>query len=83
MAEKEVGKVMSYFSKVEVAAVKLNDTLRVGDMITIKGATTNFTQEVESMQIDREEVPEATAGDEVGIKVAEKVRPNDLVYLAE
>ena len=83
MAEKEVGKIMSYFSKVEVAAIKLSDTLKVGDIIRIKGSTTDFTQEVESMQIDREDVIEATNGDEVGIKVTEKVRPNDIVYLAD
>jgi len=83
MEEKEIGKVSSYFSHVEVAAVKLSGKLKVGDKIHVKGHTTDFEQEVDSMQINREEVKEAKKGDEIGIKVKEKVRPNDSVYLVE
>ncbi len=81
--EKEIGKVMSYFNHVDVAAVTLTDELKIGDKIHIKGHTTDFEQEVKSMQIDREEVEEAGEGDDVGIKVKERVRPNDVVYLVE
>jgi translation elongation factor EF-1alpha len=81
MAEKEIGKVMAYFSKVEVAAITLSDSLKVGDRIHIKGANIDFEQEVESMQVNRAEITEANAGDEVGIKVKNKVRPNNIVYL--
>ena len=79
--EKEIGKVFSYFSKIEVAAIVLDrDTLALGDTIHIKGFTTDFEQEVESMQIDGKEVDEVKKGKSVGIKVIERVRPGDKVY---
>lgn len=81
MAEKEVGAVSTYFNQVEVAAIKLSGKLKVGDKVHIKGATTDFTQAVDSMQIDRKPVQEAKKGDEVGIKVKDRVRPNDKVLL--
>lgn len=83
MAEKEIGKVMAYFSKIEVAAITLSGSLKVGDRIHIKGANTDFEQEVESMQINKNEIIKANTGDEVGIKVKDKVRPNNIVYLVE
>ena len=79
--EKEIGEVSTYFSHVNVAAVKLSRTLKVGQRIRFKGNTTNFEQEVDSLQIDRKDVGEAKKGDHVGIKVAEKVRPHDKVFL--
>jgi len=81
MAEKEIGKVFSYFSKVGVAALNLTDKLKIGDKIHIKGNTTDFTQTVKSMQINRKDVKSVKPGDDVGIKVDDKVRPNDTVFL--
>ena len=81
--KKEIGKVSSYFSHVNVAAIKLTDTLKVGNKIHVKGNTTDFEHKVSSIQIDRKEVPEAKKGDHIGIKVPEKVRPNDKVFLIE
>ena len=83
MAEKEVGKVSSYFEHVGVAAIKLSGDLNVGDTIKIKGHTTDFEVPIESMQIEREEVKSAKKGDHIGIKVPEKVRPNDTVLKGE
>jgi len=77
----EVGTVTHYFSKVGVAAVVLTKTLKKGDRIRIKGATTDFEQVVESMEIDRKPVDMAMPGDMVGIKVRERVRKKDKVYL--
>ena len=82
MAEKEVGKVSSYFTNVEVAAIDLSGALKVGDKIHIKGHTTDFEQAVKSMQINRKDVKSAKAGDSVGIKVDERVRSGDIVYKA-
>lgn len=81
--EKEIGKVSSYFSKVGVAAIKLSEGLKVGQKIHIKGHTTDFEVDVNEMQIDRESIKEAKAGDHIGIKVPEKVRPTDSVFLVE
>ncbi len=80
MSEIRVGTVFSYFKKVGVAAVKLEADLAIGDTIRIIGATTDFTQKVESMQIEKNPVEKAGAGDSVGIKVKDRVRPNDVVY---
>ncbi|QQG39100.1 MAG: translation elongation factor-like protein [Candidatus Woesearchaeota archaeon] len=80
MTEQEVGKIFSYYSKIGVAAIELIGELKVGDTIRIKGSTTDFTQKISSMQIEHEKVKEAGAGDSVGMKVNEKVRPNDIVY---
>ena len=83
MAEpKPIGKVMSYYSKIGVAAIDLTDKLKLGDAVRFKGGTTDFTQTVGSMQIEHKMVKEAKKGDSVGIKVDEKVRPNDMVYKA-
>jgi putative protease len=77
----EVGKVTHYYSKAGVAAVVLTKKLRKGDRIRIKGHTTDFEQIVESMEIDHRPVDEAMPGDHVGIKVVDRVRKKDVVYL--
>jgi len=77
----EVGSVFQYFAKVEVAAINITSgSIKVGDPIRIKGATTDFTQQVESMEIDRQKVDSAGIGQSIGIKVKDRVRPNDKVY---
>jgi len=83
MGEKEIGKVSTYFSHVGVAAVKLSGKLKVGNKIHVIGHTTNFQQKVKSMQIENKDVTEAKKGDHIGIKVEEKVRPRDQVFLVE
>ncbi len=82
MEEKEkIGIVFKYFAKPGVAAIRIeNGTLSVGDKIAIQGATTDFEQTIDSMEIDRESVESAGAGQSVGIKTPERVRPNDIVY---
>jgi U32 family peptidase len=81
--EKEIGVVSGYFSHVSVAAIKLSSPLSVGDKIRIKGATTDIELDVEEIQIEREPVEKAKKGDHVGLKVPEKVRPNDKVFLVD
>ena len=80
-AEKEIGIVSGYFSNVEVAAIKLLGGLKIGDKIRIKGHTTDFETEIKSMQINNNYVKVAKKGDHIGIKVPDKVRPNDSVFL--
>ncbi|MFQ5838545.1 MAG: translation elongation factor-like protein [Thermoplasmata archaeon] len=77
----KVGEVFKYYAKPHVAAIQLTDSpLRVGDSIQIQGATTDFSQAVESMEIDRVKVESAKVGQSVGVKVNERVRPGDIVY---
>jgi putative protease len=82
MAEEvEVGKVTIFFAKPSVVAIDIaSGSLSVGDTIRVKGATTNFEQKIESMEIDRKPVPSASAGQSVGIKVKERARPHDKVF---
>ena len=82
MAEKQIGVVSSYFSHVSVAAIKLSGSLKVGDTIHIKGNTTNIEVPVKEIQIDRKPVKSAKKGDHIGIKVPEKVRPHDKVFIS-
>jgi len=79
VSEEEVGRVQSFFRKPGVAAMVLTGGLSIGDSIRIQGATTDIDMTVESMQIDLEPVESAGAGDDVGIKVPARVRPNDRV----
>ncbi len=81
MKEIEIGKVTHYYTKIGVAAIKiLNDELKIGDEIHIKGHTTDFNQKIESMQKEHKEIEVALPGDEIGIKVNEHAREGDIVY---
>jgi len=79
----KIGDVSHYYSSIGVAVVELVDTLKVGDTITVTGATTDFTQVVRSMQIEHEQVEEAGPGNSIGLKVQERVRKGDVVYKIE
>jgi hypothetical protein len=79
--EEEVGRVTHYFSKIGVAAITITrGSLSVGETIRIKGHTSDFTQKIDSMQIDSESVQQATVGQSIGTKVAQHAREHDLVY---
>jgi translation initiation factor IF-2 len=81
MPEVKVGEVMKYFSKPSVAAIKITDgALRVGDRIKFKGHTTDFEDQIQSMQIENQTVDKAEAGAMIGIKVKDRVREKDTVY---
>ncbi|MFX1564001.1 MAG: translation elongation factor-like protein [Promethearchaeota archaeon] len=87
MSEKEsekvlIGTVANFYSHISVAVVKLSSKIRVGDMILIEGTTTNFEQKVDSMQIEHKSISEAKAGQSIGLKVIDRVRIGDKVYLS-
>ena len=77
--EKEIGEVTHYYSHLEVAIVKFNRTVKVGEAVHFKGATTDFVLTIGSIQYDHKDIDEAKKGQEVGIKVSEKVRQGDKV----
>jgi selenocysteine-specific translation elongation factor len=81
MPEKEVGKVSDFFAHPVVAGIDMTGSVKVGDKIHIKGHTTDIELDVTSMQINNQNVTEAKKGDSVGIKVPERVRPGDTVYV--
>ena len=77
---KEAGKVTHYYTNLGVAIVEVSAPLKKGEEVRIKGHTTDFTQEIKSMQIDRKDIEEAKKGDVIGLKVDEHVREGDTVY---
>lgn len=80
MEEKEIGKITHYYGNISVGIIELSNTLKVGESIHIKGHSSDFTQSVDSMQIEHANVSEAKAGDVIGVKVIQKVHPHDKVY---
>jgi selenocysteine-specific translation elongation factor len=80
MPEVVIGKVSDFFARPVVAGIELTANLKVGDNIHIKGHTTDLELTVDSMQINNANVDQAKAGDNIGIKVSERVRRGDIVY---
>jgi len=81
MPEQKVGEVIKFFSKASVAAIKLTEgAVRVGDRIKIKGHTTDFEDQIQSMQIENQPVEKADVGQLVGIQVKDRVREKDIVF---
>ena len=77
---REIGKVTHYYSHLSVGIIELSDFVKTGNRVRIKGHTTDFAQNIDSMQIEHRNVAEAKKGDLIGIKVAGKVHPHDKVY---
>ncbi len=81
MAEQLIGTVTHYFSKAQVAGIDITDgELHVGDTIHILGHTSDFTQIINSMQIEHDAVESVKVGDQIGIRVSEHAREHDKVY---
>ena len=76
----QIGAIRHYYSKIGVAVIDLTARIAVGDTLRVKGATTDFRQKVDSMQIEHANVQNANAGQSIGLKVESKVREGDLVY---
>ena len=80
MPEQLVGTVIHYFKGPSVAVVRLTDgELTVGDHVRFHGHTTDFTEQVTSMEVNHQKVPLAKVGDEVAIQIVDRARPNDQV----
>ena len=81
MAEHLVGTVTHYYGKLGVMGIELSSEIKVGDTIHILGHTSDFTQTVDSIQIEHETVEAAKAGEPIGVKVNERARIHDQVLL--
>lgn len=81
MPEEQVAVIVKFFAKPSVAALEVtHGTIKKGDILRYKGHTTDFTEEISSMEIDNQSVDEVKVGDLVGVRVKERVRENDKVY---
>jgi hypothetical protein len=77
----QIGKVTHYFPKVKAGVIKITKgPLRLGDVIYIKGHTTDFKQRISSMQIERKPIKIAKKGALIGLRVKQRVRQNDIVF---
>ena len=79
----QVGIVVNFYAKVGVAEIKIVDNLRAGDKIIFEGETTFIEQTLDSMEANHKKIYSAKKGDMVGIKVSERVRPNDKVFVVK
>ena len=85
-AQNEVaaGIVTHYYSHLGVAVIQVNKgEIKVGETIHIKGHTTDFTQQVDSMEYEHQHIDRAPAGRSVGLKVKDHTREHDIVYLVK
>lgn len=81
LPQEPIGRVTHYFPKVRASAVMIErDRIQPGDILYFKGHTTRFKQKVESLQVNRQPVSEASPGEEVGIQVRARTREHDLVF---
>lgn len=80
MSGVRIGEITHFFDGISVSVIALTDTLRIGDIVHILGRSTDFQQEVKSLQIEHQPVEQAGPGQEVAMKVERRVRPKDKVY---
>lgn len=81
MAEQLVGTVTHYFGKPKVAIIEISaGKLHVGDTIHVAGHTSDFTQQIGSMEIDHAAVDSAKKGDVIGVQVSDRAHEHDQVF---
>jgi len=79
--KKDIGQVVNYYNKVKAAEIRIWDDLSIGDKIIIQGQKTgSITHQINSMQIDGENVDTVGKGCNVAIAIPIKVRKNDFIY---
>lgn len=83
MGEHQIGVVTHYWNHLGVAGVHLDEPVDVGDHIHVVGHTTDFEQDIGSLQVEHHDVRHANSGEDVGIRVADHVREHDAVYKLE
>ena len=80
MSGVQIGTVTHFFDHIHVAALDLTETIKVGDIVRFLGHSTDFKQEVTSLQIEHKDINAAKAGDDVAMQVTQPVHPNDKVF---
>ncbi len=78
-----VGTVTHFFDHLSVAVLQLEKPVHVGDTLHFLGHGTDFKQQISSLQIEHKSVPEGKPGEDVAVKVDQRVRPNDAVFKLE
>ncbi|MDD5731912.1 MAG: hypothetical protein PHU42_03410 [Patescibacteria group bacterium] len=80
--EKPVGKIIHFYGKIKVGVIEVvkGKEIKVGQTLYYSGHTTDFAEELKSMQEYGKQVMVAKGKKQVGIKVGKKVRQEDRVY---
>lgn len=78
--EEKIGEVTHYFGKINVAVLKIDQGIKIGENLHFVGNHTDFSQEIKSLQIEHQDVSEADAGSDVAMKVKDRVRAGDKVF---
>jgi len=80
MPEQLIGTVVHYFKGPSVAVVRVTEgELAVGDQVRFHGHTTDFTEQITSMEVNHQKVERARPGEEVAIQVTDRTRQHDQV----
>lgn len=80
MPDFKVGRISHYYEKIGVAVLDLTDEVSKGETIRISGHSNEFTQKVNSMQVEHAEIQTAKKGQSIGLKVDQPVKEGDEVY---
>lgn len=80
MTDFKIGEITHYYDKIGVAVLELSADLAAGDEIRISGHDHEFTQKVDSMQVEHESIKEAKKGQTVGLKIDQEVKDGDEVF---
>ena len=75
-----IGKVTHYYNRIGVAVLALDAELKVGEWVQFLGHSTDFEQPVVSLEINHHKIPSAGPGQEVAMKVTDRVRAGDKIY---
>jgi hypothetical protein len=78
--EERIGQVTHFYNRIRVAVLDLSAEVNVGDVLHFMGRTTDFTQGVESMEIEHQKVQTVGPGQEAALKVIDRVRKGDVVF---
>ena len=80
MSGELIGEVTHFYNRIGVAVVDLSGPIKIGDQVHFFGRSTDFRQQVQSMQIEHANIPKAEAGQSVGLKMAGHAKERDVVY---
>ena len=80
MSGKLVGEVSHFYDRIGVAVIDLLDAVQIGDQVHFLGRSTDFRQEVKSLQIEHQSISEAGKGQEIAMRVENRVRNHDKVF---
>ena len=78
-----IGKVVHYYDKLGVAIIDLTKGgLKVGDQVKFKHGEEEFTQTIDSLQVDHQDVDSVKKGDSFGVKTDKPTKVGTEVYLS-